>query len=125
MGWDGMGWGGTAGPHHWDILRSGAVPPCTLCGQLGVLGVAQLRAVGWHRVPTGLEDVSKYPMLVAELLKRNWTEPEVRGALAENLLRVFIRVEEVSGAWGGTGQGTRVAQGASGMGMYGTRGHLA
>ncbi|NWW07559.1 DPEP1 Dipeptidase, partial [Oreocharis arfaki] len=56
-------------------------------------------SVGWHRVPTGLEDVSKYPALVAELLARNWTEEEVKGALAENLLRVFRRVEEVSGAW--------------------------
>ncbi|NXA81253.1 DPEP1 Dipeptidase, partial [Thryothorus ludovicianus] len=52
-------------------------------------------AAGWHRVPTGLEDVSKYPALVAELLARNWTEEEVKGALAENLLRVFSRVEEV------------------------------
>ncbi|XP_056356610.1 dipeptidase 1 [Oenanthe melanoleuca] len=46
-------------------------------------------------VPTGLEDVSKYPALVAELLARNWTEEEVEGALAGNLLRVFSAVEEV------------------------------
>ncbi|XP_030811909.1 dipeptidase 1 isoform X4 [Camarhynchus parvulus] len=53
-------------------------------------------------VPTGLEDISKYPMLVAELLARNWTEQEVRGALAENLLRVFSRVEEVKRSLQGT-----------------------
>ncbi|XP_032925993.1 dipeptidase 1-like [Catharus ustulatus] len=46
-------------------------------------------------LPTGLEDVSKYPALVAELLARNWTEEEVKGALAENLLRVFRQVERV------------------------------
>ncbi|XP_068006856.1 dipeptidase 1 [Melanerpes formicivorus] len=46
-------------------------------------------------LPTGLEDVSKYPALVAELLARGWTEAEVKGALAENLLRVFKKVEEV------------------------------
>ncbi|XP_014729915.1 PREDICTED: dipeptidase 1 [Sturnus vulgaris] len=46
-------------------------------------------------LPTGLEDVSKYPALVAELLTRNWTEQEVKGALAENLLRVFREVEKV------------------------------
>ena len=43
----------------------------------------------------GLEDVSKYPDLVAELLRRQWTEAEVRGALADNLLRVFEAVEQV------------------------------
>lgn len=59
---------------------------------------------GCHRLPTGLEDVSKYPALVAELLARNWTEQEVSAALANNLLRVFKRVETVSEAQGGTGQ---------------------
>lgn len=47
------------------------------------------------RLPSGLEDVSKYPDLIAELLRRQWTEAEVRGALAENLLRVFEAVEQV------------------------------
>ncbi|XP_060110450.1 dipeptidase 1 [Heteronotia binoei] len=50
---------------------------------------------GVSRVPVGLEDVSKYPDLIAELLRRNWTESEVRGALAGNLLRVFREVEQV------------------------------
>uniref|UniRef100_A0ACB8EAQ7 Dipeptidase 1 (Renal) n=2 Tax=Sphaerodactylus townsendi TaxID=933632 RepID=A0ACB8EAQ7_9SAUR len=50
---------------------------------------------GVGRVPVGLEDVSKYPDLVAELLRRNWTETEVRGALAKNLVRVFHEVEQV------------------------------
>ncbi|KAM6118047.1 dipeptidase 1 [Pterocles gutturalis] len=53
-------------------------------------------------VPTGLEDVSMYPALVAELLARNWTEAEVRAALAENLLRVFRKVEEVKTSLQGT-----------------------
>ncbi|KAL2300089.1 hypothetical protein Nmel_012049 [Mimus melanotis] len=53
-------------------------------------------------LPTGLEDVSKYPALVAELLARNWTEEEVKGALAENLLRVFSKVEEVKESLQGT-----------------------
>ncbi|XP_030154760.1 dipeptidase 1 isoform X1 [Lynx canadensis] len=50
---------------------------------------------GVSRLPVGLEDVSKYPDLVAELLRRRWTEAEVRGALANNLLRVFEAVEQV------------------------------
>ncbi|XP_054245468.1 dipeptidase 1 [Indicator indicator] len=53
-------------------------------------------------LPTGLEDVSKYPALVAELLARGWTETEVKGALAGNLLRVFKKVEEVKRALQGT-----------------------
>ncbi|XP_061333323.1 dipeptidase 1 [Pezoporus flaviventris] len=50
---------------------------------------------GVSGLPTGLEDVSTYPALVAELLARNWTEEELKAALAENLLRVFKKVEEV------------------------------
>nr|XP_035137722.1 dipeptidase 1 isoform X2 [Callithrix jacchus] len=50
---------------------------------------------GVPRLPEGLEDVSKYPALIAELLRRNWTEAEVRGVLAGNLLRVFEAVEKV------------------------------
>jgi membrane dipeptidase len=48
------------------------------------------------RVPGGLEDVSKYPALVAELLRRGWTDAEVKAALGDNLLRVFREVERVS-----------------------------
>ncbi|XP_011377445.1 dipeptidase 1 isoform X2 [Pteropus medius] len=51
---------------------------------------------GVSRLPSGLEDVSKYPDLIAELLRRQWTEAEVKGALAENLLRVFEAVEQAS-----------------------------
>ncbi|XP_054856743.1 dipeptidase 1 [Eublepharis macularius] len=50
---------------------------------------------GVSSVPVGLEDVSKYPDLIAELLRRNWMESEVRGALAGNLLRVLKEVEQV------------------------------
>ncbi|KAK3562026.1 hypothetical protein QTP86_024793, partial [Hemibagrus guttatus] len=50
---------------------------------------------GVTRVPTGLEDVSKYPDLVAELLKRGWTDDEVKDALGRNLIRVFKAVETV------------------------------
>ncbi|XP_053304903.1 dipeptidase 1 [Spea bombifrons] len=50
---------------------------------------------GVPRVPEGLEDVSKYPDLVAELLRRNWTHAELNASLAYNLLRVFREVEQV------------------------------
>uniref|UniRef100_A0A8D2JEA6 Dipeptidase n=1 Tax=Varanus komodoensis TaxID=61221 RepID=A0A8D2JEA6_VARKO len=51
---------------------------------------------GVTRVPQGLGDVSKYPDLVGELLRRNWTEQDVKRALAENLLRVLREAEKVS-----------------------------
>ncbi|XP_066204560.1 dipeptidase 1 [Saccopteryx leptura] len=51
---------------------------------------------GVSRLPSGLEDVSKYPDLIAELLRRQWTEAEIKGALADNLLRVFEEVEQAS-----------------------------
>ncbi|XP_053721754.1 dipeptidase 1 [Synchiropus splendidus] len=50
---------------------------------------------GVTRLPEGLEDVSKVPKLVAELLRRNWTDTEVKAALGNNLLRVMKRVEDV------------------------------
>ncbi|KAG8508146.1 Dipeptidase 1 [Galemys pyrenaicus] len=51
---------------------------------------------GVTRLPAGLEDVSKYPDLVAELLRRGWSEQDVKGALANNLVRVFMEVEKAS-----------------------------
>lgn len=46
--------------------------------------------------PRGLEDVSKYPALIQELLQRNWTENELADILRRNFLRVFEEVERVS-----------------------------
>ncbi|NXP87199.1 DPEP2 Dipeptidase, partial [Passerina amoena] len=48
---------------------------------------------GVERFPEGLEDVSKYPSLIEELLRRGWTEAELKGVLRENFLRVFREVE--------------------------------
>uniref|UniRef100_A0A8C6S494 Dipeptidase n=1 Tax=Neogobius melanostomus TaxID=47308 RepID=A0A8C6S494_9GOBI len=50
---------------------------------------------GVTRLPHGLEDVSKVPNLVAELLRRNWTDAEVKAALGGNLLRVLQEAEKV------------------------------
>lgn len=49
-----------------------------------------------HSFPLGLEDVSKYPTLIQELLQRNWSETELSGVLRLNFLRVFEEVERVS-----------------------------
>ncbi len=44
----------------------------------------------------GLEDVSRYPALLAELIERGWTDENLRKLAAGNLLRVFRRVEAVA-----------------------------
>lgn len=49
----------------------------------------------YYRFPKGLEDVSKYPALIEELISRNWTEEELAGVLRLNFLRVFRKVEKV------------------------------
>ncbi|XP_016103875.1 dipeptidase 2-like [Sinocyclocheilus grahami] len=50
---------------------------------------------GAQGFPKGLEDVSKYPALIEELISRNWTEEELAGVLRLNFLRVFRKVEKV------------------------------
>ncbi|XP_063801334.1 dipeptidase 2-like isoform X2 [Pseudophryne corroboree] len=50
---------------------------------------------GVNGFPDGLEDVSKYPLLIKELLNRGWQDTEIKGVLRENLLRVFKEVENV------------------------------
>ncbi len=44
----------------------------------------------------GLEDVSTYPTLFAELVKRGWTDTELKGLAGENVLRALTRAEQVS-----------------------------
>lgn len=51
---------------------------------------------GIQAVPAGLEDVSRYPALTAELLRRGWPEQDVRKALGLNALRVLRSAEEVA-----------------------------
>lgn len=48
---------------------------------------------GIDRGPVGLEDVSTYPALFAELSRRGWTESELRALAADNLLRVMRAAE--------------------------------
>lgn len=51
---------------------------------------------GIPTVPVGLEDVSTYPALTAELLRRGWSDTDVKKALGLNMLRVMRQVEAVS-----------------------------
>jgi membrane dipeptidase len=51
---------------------------------------------GIPAVPVGLEDVSRYPVITAELLRRGWTEPDIRKVLGENALRVLRECADVA-----------------------------
>ena len=51
---------------------------------------------GITSVPEGLEDVSKYPALTAELLRRGYKDDDVKKILGLNILRVMRSVEKVS-----------------------------
>jgi membrane dipeptidase len=44
--------------------------------------------------PTGLDDVSRYPYLTAELIRRGYTDVEVKKVLGLNILRVMREVEQ-------------------------------
>jgi len=46
--------------------------------------------------PVGLEDVSTYPNLFAALIRRGWSEADLRKLAGENVLRAFRQAEEVS-----------------------------
>ena len=51
---------------------------------------------GITAVPVGLEDVSKFPDLIAELLRRGWSEADVRKVAGLNVLRVLRATEQVA-----------------------------
>lgn len=53
---------------------------------------------GVDSLPVGLEGVDGYSALLAELMKRGWTEADIRKLSGENILRVMRRVEAVSAA---------------------------
>jgi len=51
---------------------------------------------GANDFPEGARDVSMYPNITYELLKRGYSEQDIRKILGENLLRVFAQAELVS-----------------------------
>ncbi len=51
---------------------------------------------GMTMTPKGLEDVSCYPRITEELLRRSWSETEVHKVLGGNTLRVLAEVESVA-----------------------------
>ena len=51
---------------------------------------------GITRVPLGLEDVSAYPTLTAELLRRGYREDEIKKITGSNILRVMRAAERLA-----------------------------
>jgi len=57
---------------------------------------ADLDGIPLDAAPVGLEDVSKYPVLTYELLKRGHSETDIKKLLGENLLRAMAKCEQVA-----------------------------
>ncbi len=53
---------------------------------------------GIGSLPKGMEDISKLPNLTYELLKRGYSEQDVRKILGENFMRAFVQAERVAAA---------------------------
>ena len=52
---------------------------------------------GTEHLPEGLDDVTTYPRITEELLRRGWSEPDIRKILGENALRVLEEAEQAAG----------------------------
>ena len=52
---------------------------------------------GTDWLPEGLEDVSSYPNLFAELIRRGWSDADLRKLAGGNILRVMRQAEAVAG----------------------------
>jgi membrane dipeptidase len=51
---------------------------------------------GVPSLPTGMEDIAQLPNITYELLKRGYTEKDIRKVLGENFLRAFAEAERVA-----------------------------
>lgn len=49
-----------------------------------------------NELPTGLEDVDTYPALLAEMMRRGWSDADVAKLAGGNILRVMERAEAVA-----------------------------
>jgi membrane dipeptidase len=52
---------------------------------------------GTSELPVGMEDVSGYPYLFAELIRRGWSDDDLRKLANGNILRVLKQAEAVAG----------------------------
>src|SRR6185436_14227683 len=57
--------------------------------------------------PAGMEDISKLPNLTIELMKRGYSDADIKKVLGENLLRVMAQNERVARDLQSSGAGSR------------------
>ena len=50
-------------------------------------------------LPEGLKDVSGYPNLIRELLRRGYTEEAIQKICSGNIMRVWSEVETIASTW--------------------------
>ena len=92
-----------------EAERKGQTPPTATLAQVAdhidhIRKVAGIDHIGLGgdfdgitQVVAGLEDVSKYPDLTAELLKRGYKDEDIKKILGLNVLRVMKDAEKVAG----------------------------
>ena len=51
---------------------------------------------GVFALPSGLQDISEYPNLIEELLRRGYSEADIAKILGGNLIRVWTEVERLA-----------------------------
>jgi membrane dipeptidase len=88
-----------------DAWEAGHAPPSATLAQVAdhiehVRDVAGVDHVGIgsdfdgiEHVPVGLEDVSRFPFLFAELIRRGWNDTDLQKLAGRNLLRVMHQAE--------------------------------
>lgn len=59
-----------------------------------------------NELPTGLENVDTYPALLAEMMRRGWSDVDVAKLAGGNMLRVMERAEAVAASMRGEAPGT-------------------
>jgi hypothetical protein len=83
-----------------DMWVIESIPRTSYCWMVGsdLRKNLLLRRCVWFffSTPEGLEDVSKYPVILEALLDSGWTEAELRKIVGLNMLRVMQDVEAVS-----------------------------
>ena len=57
-----------------------------------------LDGIGYDEAPSGMNSVSGYPLLFAELIRRGWSDSDLGKLAGGNLLRVLRRAEAVASA---------------------------
>ena len=90
-----------------EVRAAHPVPPATIADVADhiehIVKVAGIDHVGLGgdydgttELPVGMEDVSKYPALFAELMRRGWSDADLKKLAGENLLRAFRQAERTA-----------------------------